>query len=370
MNEIVPYPGKVALQQRVLPVYRASFFDRLADFCTGGLSVFAGESKEKEAIQSAGSLEVAEYVPARNLHILRGWAYLCLQPGLTAWLEEWDPDVLILEANPRYLSNRSAVRWMKKQGRTVIGWGLGVTQSGGLLAGLRNRLRSRYLSSFDGMIAYSSQGAEQYARAGVPPRRIHIAINSATVPPASRPTRKAFKGRAARILFVGRLQARKRVDLLIKACSRIDRELECWIVGDGPEISRLKELAHDIFPGAQFLGSKYGAELESIFDQADLFVLPGTGGLALQEAMAHALPVIVAEGDGTQCDLVSEQNGWLLEPGSLDDLSRALREALDDPEDLLEKGLASYQIVLDRANIDAMTKVFTNFMNQLSGESV
>ena len=40
------------------------------------------------------------------------------------------------------------------------------------------------------------------------------------------------------------------------------------------------------------------------FAGADLFVLPGTGGLAVQEAMSYALPVIVAKGDGTQEDLV------------------------------------------------------------------
>ena len=36
--------------------------------------------------------------------------------------------------------------------------------------------------------------------------------------------------------------------------------------------------------------------LKPLLDQADLFVLPGTGGLAVQQAMSSALPVIVAEG--------------------------------------------------------------------------
>jgi glycosyltransferase involved in cell wall biosynthesis len=369
MNDIIPFSGKVGLQQRVLPAYRARFFDRLATFCEGGLSVFTGEPQRTEVIQSASGLEVAQLVMARNVHILRGPAYLCFQVGLIDWLEGWDPDVLILEANPRYLANRGAIRWMHRRNRSVVGWGLGATHSTGLFAGIRNRLRSRYLSSFDRLIAYSTQGAEGYAEAGVPTERIHVAINSATVAPMSMPKRQPFNGRAPRVLFVGRLQTRKRVDLLLKACSRVEKKAECWIVGDGPESTHLKKLAQDVYPEAKFLGSKHGPELENLFKQADLFVLPGTGGLAVQEAMSHGLPVIVAEGDGTQRDLVTEENGWLVEPGNIGDLSHALIEAFKDPADLLRMGLASYQIVRDRANIDAMARVFTDVTNHLCGES-
>jgi glycosyltransferase involved in cell wall biosynthesis len=367
MDMMIPIPVKVGLQQRVLPDYRARFFDHLAAYCRGGLGVFAGESRRTEAIQLADSLDVARFFKARNLHLLGGPAYLCFQRGLNRWLHEWDPDVLVLEANPRYLANREAIRWMHKRNRPVIGWGLGATYSEGILGGMRNRVRRQYLSSFDALIAYSSQGAEQYAVAGVLPERIHVAINSATSPPTSIPKREPINGRVPRILFVGRLQARKRVDLLLKACALIENQVECWIIGDGPEDVRLKELAQRVYPEAKFLGPKHGPELEHFFEQADLFVLPGTGGLAVQEAMAHALPVIVAEGDGTQRDLVNNENGWLLESGNLDDLYRAMREALENPQDLLRRGLASYQIVLDRANIDAMAKVFLEVINYLHG---
>ncbi|OGO16501.1 MAG: hypothetical protein A2Z14_07190 [Chloroflexi bacterium RBG_16_48_8] len=362
----MPFPGKVGLQQRVLPHYRAQFFDRLASFCLGGLSVFTGEPQKIEAIQPVESLKIAQHTLAKNISFLRGKYYLCFQRGLMDWLEQWDPDVLILEANPRYLTNREAIRWMHKRGRPVIGWGLGATRSEGLFSRTLNRFRSQYLSSFDGLIAYSSRGAEQYAEAGVPPDRIHVAINSTTLPPAFLPERVSIRGRAPRVLFVGRLQARKRVDLLLKACALIETKAECWIVGDGPESSVLMTLAQDIYPEAKFLGSKHGSELEELFDQADLFVLPGTGGLAVQEAMAHGLPVIVAEGDGTQRDLVSQENGWLVKPGDLEGLSRSLQEAFADPDGLLKKGAASYQIVLDRASIDVMAEVFIEVMNHLS----
>jgi glycosyltransferase involved in cell wall biosynthesis len=156
------------------------------------------------------------------------------------------------------------------------------------------------------------------------------------------------------------------VDLLLRVCALVEPGPECWIVGEGPERSALENLAEDVYPSAKFLGSKYGQDLSELFTEADLFVLPGTGGLAIQEAMAHGLPVIVAEGDGTQRDLVAGANGWLIKPGSMEDLSQALQEALSNPERLIRMGKASYQIVLDRANIDAMVKVFINVIKAVS----
>src|SRR5512141_2309890 len=119
------FSGKLALQQRVLPNYRAPFFDLLASACDGGMSLFTGLPRPVEGIMTASELKVANYTLGRNIHLLGGSFYLCYQQGLIDWLEETDPDALIMEANPRYLSSRAAIDWMHKRDRPVIGWGLG-----------------------------------------------------------------------------------------------------------------------------------------------------------------------------------------------------------------------------------------------------
>ena len=96
------------------------------------------------------------------------------------------------------------------------------------------------------------------------------------------------------------------------------------IVGDGPAKEQAKVQAAQDFPSAEFVGAKHGSELTDYYAQADLFVLPGTGGLAIQQAMANGLPVIVAQGDGTQDDLVRPRNGWLLPPNDLESLTNEL----------------------------------------------
>jgi hypothetical protein len=175
MSEAI-FMGKVGLQQRVFPNYRAEFFDRLAVSCGGNLSLFAGLPRRSESIITADGIKNGAHVKARNIHLFSDRFYICLQAGLVAWLNSWDPDVLVLEANPRYLTNRTAIKWMHQRSRPVLGWGLGVPYATGALAGMQAQGRDRYLTLFDAMISYSSLGAEQYVAAGMPENQVFVAV--------------------------------------------------------------------------------------------------------------------------------------------------------------------------------------------------
>ena len=121
-----------------------------------------------------------------------------------------------------------------------------------------------------------------------------------------------------------------------------------------------------MYPAAQFWGARHGAELEPLFAQADLFVLPGTGGLAVQQAMSYALLVVFAEGDGTQDVLVQAGNGWQVAPGDADALRILLQHALADAPRLRQMGLESYRIVSEEINLEAMVRVFSRAVESVS----
>jgi glycosyltransferase involved in cell wall biosynthesis len=224
------------------------------------------------------------------------------------------------------------------------------------------------LSSLDGIIAYSQRGAEEYRLLGFAPQQVFVAPNAVVSrpehPPPERPAQ--FSGKP-RVLFVGRLQARKRIDLLLLACAALPEPIQprLWVVGDGPARHEFQSQAASIYPAAEFTGARHGAELEEYFLQADLFVLPGTGGLAVQQAMSFGLPVIVAEGDGTQDDLVRAENGWLIPPDDLPRLTETLRTALSDPFRLRSMGQASYRLVVEQVNVEKMVEVFVKAILQV-----
>jgi glycosyltransferase involved in cell wall biosynthesis len=359
------FHGRLAVQQRVLPNYRAPFFDLLASACEGGMSLFTGLPRPGEGIATTDRLQVADHRLGRNIHLFSGSLYLCYQLGLIDWLEARDPDALVVEANPRYLSTPSAVRWMHGRNKPVIGWGLGSPP----VSGFRKKRRLSFIRQFDTLIAYSQRGADEYSALGFPEERIFVAHNSVSVPPSSpillRPS--TFDLQPC-ILFVGRLQARKRIDLLLRACAKLESNPRLLIVGDGPEREALESLAREVYPRAEFIGARHGQELRPYFMEADLFVLPGTGGLAVQEAMSYGLPIIVARGDGTQDDLVRPGNGWQIPPDDPAALLRSMEEALSDAARLRRMGQESHRIVRQEINIEKMVGTFVEALNSLIGK--
>jgi len=369
------YSGRLGVQQRVLPGYRVPFFDLLAESCEGRMSLFAGNARPNEMI-SSGEPQISKLTQAQNIHLFSGAFYLCYQRGIINWLEEWNPGALIVEANPRYLATSSAVKWMHAHVRKILGWGLGAppltlcpspreAPPKGAGRGVGVRERARFISQFDAMISYSQRGADEYAELGFPREKIFVAYNSVSPAPTQRPDHRPQTMDRATILFVGRLQARKRVDHLLRACAEIGSKPRLIIVGDGPERTVLESLAKEVYPAAEFVGEKHGAELKPYFAEADLFVLPGTGGLAVQEAMSYGLPVLVAKGDGTQDDLVRAGNGWQIPAEDYGALVTAMKNALSDAARLRRMGNESFRIVSEEINIQKMVDVFVQALNSL-----
>ena len=388
--QVSTFPGRLAIQQRVLPAYRAGFLEALAKACDSGLSVLAGKPTPQEGILPAERLQSVQYTPIENRTIFPVTSPLhqCWQPGLLEWLESSDPDVLIVDANPRLASNPQAVRWMHARGRPVLAWGLGAplyrarSSLGQLLVPFREERRRRMLRSYDGWIAYSRRGAAEYRALGLPSERVFVAPNAVAFRPINpEPDRPARSVERPVVLFVGRLQARKRIDNLLWACAALPaaKQPELWIVGDGPARSDFEALAVESYPKARFFGAKRGAELETLFKAADLFVLPGTGGLAAQQAMSYALPLVVAQGDGTQEDIlpteetsqegrvVQAQNGWRIAPEDPQALQQALQEALSDPARLQKMGSESFRLIKEEINVESMVAAFLFAVRRLLG---
>ena len=377
------FPGKVAVQQRVLPEYRIPFFDRLSAASGGGLELFAGKPRTGEGIVVGEEVADARLVSAKNVHIGRGGLYLCYQRGLKSWLKRFQPDVLVVAADPRLPATRSAVSYMKSINRPVVGWGLGVLddgERGGLLGSLRRRMRSQLFRSFDAVIGYGSKAAMDYEQYGVEPDRIFVAKNAVADPTRTARMDVISTDQAAldrwrarlglsrpTILYVGRLIKEKRLDMLIGACSRLGDTCDLVIAGDGPDRGDLEQLANSEFPRAKFIGHVTGDELTRAFGASDLFVMPGLGGLAVQEAMAHGKPVIVAEADGTQLDLVKNgRNGLIVKPGDAIMLENAIRDCLLDPEALDRMGKESLAIATGEITIDSMVSVFVDVFRTLA----
>lgn len=354
------FPGRVALIQTILTGFRVPLFERVAARCAGGLHVFSGRIPEGSGHTSGPGLSAAHHTLGRNASYLPSPLTFVLQRGVMEWLERTDPDILWCESNPRVVTTRRAVAWMHRRGRPVLGWGMGTMRLSRGFDTLRAIALRRLVRSFDAMVCYGSEALRGYEQFGVDPKRVWIAYNAMALRPTRpAPQRPPLPGPDAwrpTVLFVGRINPEKRLDMLLHACAAADprRAPRLLIVGDGPSRAADEDLARRVYPPAEFLGPKFGPELDPIFLAADLFVLPGLGGLAIQQAMSHALAVISGEADGTQHDLVRPGNGWIVPPNDQAALTAALQDALSDPARLRAMGQEGYRIVRDEINIERM----------------
>jgi glycosyltransferase involved in cell wall biosynthesis len=139
------------------------------------------------------------------------------------------------------------------------------------------------------------------------------------------------------LLVAARLLAYRRIDLAVRACNALGREL--IVVGDGPERRRLEELAG---PSVTFRGHVDRHTLLDLFTRCHAYLAPGIEdfGIAPVEAMAAGKPVI-AYGRGGVTETVEDGISGVLvdrqEPDSFADAIRQVDGSRFDPSLLRER---------------------------------
>ncbi len=165
---------------------------------------------------------------------------------------------------------------------------------------------------------------ERFAPAGVPDRE-------------ARPT----------VLFLGRLERRKGLDVLIQALARL-RDLDPLLVvaGAGPKERFCRSLAARLRVDARFLGAVHEDLKPGIFRSADVYCAPAMGGesfgIVLIEAMAAGTPVVCSDLPGFRA--VVDGAGLLAPPGDPGRLADQLRRVLVDVEEARRMGVEGRRI--------------------------
>jgi glycogen(starch) synthase len=161
--------------------------------------------------------------------------------------------------------------------------------------------------------------------------------------------RLEISDQAVVLLSVGRLEANKGHQVLIKALARIENSLPprwVWVlVGAGPLEARLQAAVKEaeLTARVRFMGSVSDEELSALYDRATLFVHPSLyegSSLVTLEAMAHRKPVVASAVGGIGDKIEEGRSGFLVPPGDPVRLAAALEQALSQPERLEALGRA------------------------------
>lgn len=358
----VPHAQKpVVVVQRVLPHYRVRAFEQLAGAIGRPLAVVHGESLERLRLVSARlDASVRDVVlPQHELPLPGGAGPVVVAPGLPLVVARLKPAVLLLEGMSNIVNDVLLAPLLRKT--PYVWWTLGEVpgQSVSRYRSVALHLERRFIRGAAVCVGYSSNAVHWLEQNGA--CSAVAAVNS--VANLSHPAGELreikrdlySRGRRPHVLFVGRLIPAKRVEDLLIASHRL-MELHphrLTIVGDGPARVGLERRARDLGHEVEFVGAQ--SEPFTKYRDAWCLVLPGSGGLALQEAMANGVPVICSRGDGTEDDYLVRGGGWRFEAGDVADLEAALRMALD-PSAASQASMNAIATVDDGTSLDGMVR--------------
>ena len=218
---------------------------------------------------------------------------------------------------------------------------------------LRIRVEGEIAQQADLLIGSTPDEADELVRLyGANPERVHVVapgIDLATFQPLDRADarRKIGYGPGGVLLFVGRLERLKGVDVAIRALAllrdRAHEDLRLIVLGedvrdgDESEKERLKVVASaaGVRDRVDFLGSVAHHELPYFYAAADVCVMPSYSesfGLVALEAQACGCPVVASGVSGLRSVVRDEVSGYLIDDHDPALYAERIGRLLADPE--------------------------------------
>ncbi len=291
-------------------------------------------------------------------------------PAILLQLVRFRPEVVLTEGASNILNNLITCSYCLLTKTPYIWWDLGKIRgqaSENRFRRLLNPVIKFYFRRAEIILGYSNFAKDFFHQQGVPPQKIVVAGNTVRLKKHLDFQQKHANAAGALkkklglenkfvFLAVGGLEKAKRFDLLIKVFQQLQKkepQIALVFVGAGPEQQRLQKLAGDN-PNCHFAGAHF-EDVGLYFMLANMFVLPGLGGLAINEAMAYGLPVIAAPADGTELDTITEgKTGFLINRNDPAGLFEKMNWCVKHPDKVREMGVQAKSLILSEYSLERM----------------
>ena len=177
------------------------------------------------------------------------------------------------------------------------------------------------------------------------------------------------------VLFLGELGKRKGCydipDVAANVVKRIP-DIKFILAGAGTKIDECKIKEKIQIAGLTdnfcFPGWVRNQEKEKLLKEADVFFLPSYNEgmpMSILDAMGYALPIISTNVGGISRIVKNGENGYCIEAGNVEEMSRALIEIFTDCDKLKRFGNASYEIADKYYSLDAHIKLLKSVYDEV-----
>jgi glycosyltransferase involved in cell wall biosynthesis len=286
-------------------------------------------------------------------------------PGVIGALQAAQPDVVVVSGWSTFAA-QAAITWSRAR---RIPYVIHV-ESHDLepRAGWRRAVKAtivpRILHGASSLLVVGSAARDSVIARGATPERVRVFANTVDV---STWARRADELAARRdgerteagladddvvVLCVARLVPEKGIDTLARAIAATgDERLVLRVAGQGPELERLLDLCSELGLRSSMKGNLPADELAEQYVEADMFALLSRHepwGVAVNEAAASGLPLVLSDRVGAARDLlVDGENGFVVPANDVDATAAALKRLADDAELRRSMGKRSRELVHD-----------------------
>lgn len=283
---------KLIIVQTATPDYRKKFYSFIKKHLKDCFELFSGDHYFESTVKSDTTIDFNKKI--KN-HFLFGNRFL-FQTGVF-WRHVTKDNVLVLEMNPRILSNWIILILRRALRRPTVLWGHAWPRSGS--ESKSDKLRNLMRLLGDKIIVYTATQKREL-KDKMPKKSIECAPNALYYKEEMVYSEK--EERISNIIYVGRLTKNKKAFFLVKAFSGIykdlDKNTKLIIIGDGEEKQNMLDFVkkNNLQDKVLILGHIGDYDLlKEYYSTSLLSVSPGYLGLSVTQSFGFGVPMLISK---------------------------------------------------------------------------
>tara|TARA_B100000795_G_scaffold79900_1_gene57341 strand:- start:7527 stop:8585 length:1059 start_codon:yes stop_codon:yes gene_type:complete len=350
---------KLVIIQTVIPDYRKELFRAIETALNNSFELYGGDFYFESSVKS--DLKIAKTPVINHFFFNRR---LLFQTGI--WHLLFKDIVLVMEMNPRILSNWIFLVIRRTISRKTVLWGHawprnGVHSKSEILRNLMRLLANK-------IIVYTNQ--QQLELKSKMQKKEILAAPNAVVSASM----MAFSQSSNQfnLIYVGRLTKRKKPYFLVKAFAheihKLPVETKLIIIGQGEEEGKIKKyIANNKLSNRIELFGHISDQkkLKELYFSSFFSVSPGYVGLSITQSFSFGVPMLVSKDENHSPEIeavIPNINALFFETDNVNDFNKIIMNAFDNKEYWIKQRPSIVNFCKDSYSIEAMSKVFINLV--------
>lgn len=352
---------KLVILQTSTPDYRKKLYFFIKQQLSDDFSLYSGRRYFEDSVKTDFSIDFINEV--KNNFFLKN--KILFQTG-KHWSEVLKKNILVLEMNPRILSNWIILLIRKGLNRKTVLWGHAWPRSGKRSKSDKLRHFMRLLGSQ--IIVYTKTQEKELT--GLMKTKPVVAASNAIY--YKNEMEVNMLGDIDNIIYVGRLTEAKKPLFLLKGFHNIIDSLpkgsKLIFVGEGEEKERLNEYIteHNIERRVLLLGhiNDYSS-LKSLYDSALLSVSPGYLGLSITQSFGFGVPMLISRKENHSPEIeavIDGENSMFFETDEIQSFGKELINFYSNKSFWISQRIGICEYCKNNYSIESMGKTFIDLI--------